>query len=177
MIEYRPLREDEIDRALFARFVRRQVVTDCLRREGGAWVVRSAPFVDDWSEADYAFLVRCLQHTAHTGGLVLGAFADGALVGFASVEGQPYGSAGRYRDLSALHVSQNRRGGGIGRALFAAAKDWARRQGAEKLYISSHSAMETQGFYAAMGCVDAAEPWQKHIEQEPFDRQLECAVE
>lgn len=177
MIEYRPLREDEIDRALFARFVRRQVVTDCLRREGGAWVVRSAPFVDDWSEADYAFLVRCLQNTARTGGLVLGAFAGGVLVGFASVEGQPYGSAGQYRDLSALHVSQDRRGGGIGRALFAAAKDWARRQGAAKLYISSHSAVETQGFYAAMGCVDAAEPWQKHIEQEPFDRQLECAVE
>lgn len=177
MIEYRPLREDEIDRALFARFVRRQVVTDCLRREGGAWVVRSAPFVDDWSEADYAFLVRCLQSTARTGGLVLGAFAGGVLVGFASVEAQPYGSAGQYRDLSALHVSQNRRGGGIGRALFAAAKDWARRQGAAKLYISSHSAVETQGFYTAMGCVDAAEPWQKHIEQEPFDRQLECAVE
>lgn len=170
------MREDEINRALFARFVRRQVVTDCLRREGGGWVVRRAPFVDDWSEEDYAFLVRCLQSTLRAGGLLLGAFESGALVGFASVEKPPYGSAGQYRDLSSLHVSQDRRGRGIGRALFAAAKDWAGRQGAAKLYISSHSAVETQAFYAAMGCVDAAEPWQKHVEQEPFDRQLECAV-
>ena len=42
----------------------------------------------------YAFLVQCLQNTLATGGVVLGAFADGALKGFASVESAPLGKAG-----------------------------------------------------------------------------------
>lgn len=57
------------------------------------------------AEADYAFLVQCLQNTLATGGVVLGAFADGALKGFASVESAPLGKAGDYRDLTCLHVS------------------------------------------------------------------------
>ena len=50
----RRLGAEVIDRALFRSFVRRQVVNDCLRREAGEWVVRADPFIDDWSEADYA---------------------------------------------------------------------------------------------------------------------------
>ena len=65
---------------------------------------------------------------------------------------------------------------GIGRTLFDAAKEWARKNGAEKLYISAHSAVESQAFYKAMGCVEAKEYNQKHVEEEPYDCQLECAV-
>ena len=39
--------------------------------------------------------------------------------------------------------------------------------------ISAHSAIETQRFYRSLGCVDAAQPLQKHVEAEPFDCQLE----
>ena len=88
-----------------------------------------------------------------------------------------YQKAGlEYLDLSALHVSEDLRRSGVGRALFLAAADWARRQGARKLYISSHSALESQAFYAAMGCVDAAETNRQHVEAEPFDRQLEYVL-
>lgn len=62
---------------------------------------------------------------------------------------------------------------GVGRWLFNAAADWAKAQGAEKLYISAHSAVESQAFYSAMGCVDAAEYQQSHVDEEPFDCQLE----
>ena len=65
---------------------------------------------------------------------------------------------------------------GIGKALFLAAKGWARKRGGRKLYISSHSAAETQAFYQAMGCVDAQVYVQAHVDAEPFDRQLECAL-
>ena len=101
-MEYREIAPGELDRALFRHFERRQEVTKCRRRENGVWVVRDAPFIDDWSEADYAFLVQCLQNTLATGGVVLGAFADGALKGFASVESAPLGKAGDYRDLTCL---------------------------------------------------------------------------
>ena len=106
-MEYREIAPGELDRALFRHFERRQEVTKCRRRENGVWVVRDAPFIDDWSEADYAFLVQCLQNTLATGGVVLGAFADGALKGFASVESAPLGKAGDYRDLTCLHVSRS----------------------------------------------------------------------
>ena len=39
--------------------------------------------------------------------------------------------------------------------------------------FSAHSAIETQRFYRSLGCVDAAQPLQKHVEAEPFDCQLE----
>ena len=72
MIEYRELNEAEIDRELFGSFIRRQVVTDCWRRVDGEWVIKSDPFVDDWSGEDYVFLVECLKHTVSSGGFVCG---------------------------------------------------------------------------------------------------------
>ena len=68
------------------------------------------------------------------------------------------------------------RGKGIGKTLFIAAKTWAAEHGAKKLYISAHSAIETQEFYKAMGCTDAMLYNQKHVEQEPYDCQLECKL-
>lgn len=172
-MEYRPICEEELSRALFANFQRRQVVTDCWRRENGTWCVRTDPFIDDWSEADYDFLVQCLKNTVRTGGFVLGAFLDGNLKGFASVELEAMGSDGGYRDLTSLHVSADCRGKGIGKQLFSMAADWAREHGGRKLYISGHSAVETQAFYRAVGCREAAEYQKKHVEAEPFDCQLE----
>ncbi len=176
MIEYRTLQEQEIDRKLFRAFIRRQVVDLCLRRENGAWVVRSDPFVDDWTEEDYRTLIRCLRHTALTGGLVLGAFSEGELKGFASVEPDFFGGENRYHDLSSLHVSEDMRRAGIGKSLFLAAARWASGQGARKLYISAHSAVESQAFYRAMGCVEAAEYDRTHVEAEPYDCQLEYVL-
>lgn len=174
--EYRSLEESEISPSLFRAFRRRQIVTDCWRKEGGAWVVRSDPFIDDWDEKDYEELSRCLRHTAATGGLVYGVFADGALKGFVSVEAAPVGSRRQYMDLSSIHVSQELRRTGAGRRLFSIAKSFAREKGAEKLYISAHSAVESQAFYRAMGCVEATEYLPEHVEKEPFDCQLEYVL-
>ena len=170
---YRTLTEGELCRELLGKFRRRQVVDLCRRRENGRWVVRPDPFIDDWSEEDCAFLLECLKNTLRTGGFVYGAFVDMALKGFVSVEPEPFGSEMQYLDLSSIHVSEDMRGRGIGAKLFRAAADWARGQGARKLYISAHSAVETQAFYAKMGCVEAAEYESGHVEREPFDCQLE----
>ena len=176
MIKYLPLREQEIDRALFRFFIRRQVVTECLRQENGDWVVRPDPFIDDWSEEDYRFLIDCLRNTVRTGGFVYGAFLDGKLKGFTSVESGFFGGENRYLDLTSLHVSEDLRREGIGKALFLAAAEWARKQGAKKLYISAHSAVESQAFYRAMGCVEAAEYNPHHVTEEPYDCQMEYVL-
>lgn len=176
MIGYRELQEQEICRELFKSFVRRQEVTKCWRKEDGRWLVKDAPFIDDWTEADYQVLVSCLRHTAATGGLVYAAFDGQDLKGFASVESGLFGGEHRYMDLTSIHVSQDMRGRGIGAELFLAAKEWARDKGAGKLYISAHSAVETQAFYKKMGCVEAEVYNQEHVNREPYDCQLECRL-
>lgn len=177
MINFKILCEQEIDRKLFKDFIRHQVVDQCLRRENGKWIVKSDPFIDDWTEKEYQILIGCLKNTVRSGGFVCGAFADGALKGFVSVESGFFGGENRYLDLSSLHVSEDMRRKGIGKALFQAAKEWARKQGAKKLYISAHSAIESQAFYRAAGCVEAAEYCRKHVEAEPYDCQMECVLQ
>lgn len=173
---YRPLQAGELTRSLFCGFIRRQEVHDCWRRAGEGWVIRPDPFVDDWSEEDYQVLLDCLRQTVQTGGLVYGGFVADTLKGFVAVTPELFGGAQRYMDLAAIHVSADCRGMGMGRALFQAAAQWAQEHGAGKLYISAHSAVETQAFYAKMGCVDAQRPDPRHTAAEPFDRQLELAL-
>lgn len=173
MPQYRELRADELTIELFEHFERRQVVTDRVRQVDGKWAVLEDPSVDDWGPDEYARLVECLKGTIQSGGVVWAAFIDDELKGFASVEGLPMGSAGQYMELTSLHVSSDARRNGIGAVLFLLAADFARNLGTEKLYISAHSAVETQAFYKAMGCVDAEEPSMHHLESEPGDRQLE----
>lgn len=175
-VKYRVLTSGELCRGLFSNFVRHQTVTKCWRREAGRWVIRDDPFIDDWSEADYQRLVACLKNTAMTGGFIFGAFISGKLKGFVSVESAFIGPGQNYMDLSSIHVSEDVRGKGIGTTLFQAAQAWAREKGAEKLYISSHSAVETQAFYRRLGCVDAQIYDSRHVEAEPFDCQLEYVL-
>lgn len=172
--QYRKLYADEICRELFKDFIRHQKVTKCWRKENNEWIIKDAPFIDDWTEADYQTLVSCLKNTAATGGLVYAAFYDGMLKGFVSVEAALFGGEQKYLDLSSIHVSEDMRGRGIGKKLFLAAKKWAKENGADKLYISAHSAVESQAFYKKMGCVEAQVYNQKHVEAEPYDCQLEC---
>ena len=121
-------------------------------------------------------LIQCLKHTVRTGGVVYGAFYEGKLKGFAAVLPEIFGGENKYIDLAAIHVSQDMRGRGIGTALFKEAKRWAKEKGAEKLYISAHSAVESQAFYKRMGCVEAKWYKKEHVEEEPFDCQLEVKL-
>lgn len=176
MIEYRRLCEEEMNRELFRNFIRHQNVTDCWRKENGKWIIKSDPFIDDWTEDEYQFLVTCLKNTIVTDGFVYGAFSDGDLKGFVSVEPELFGGEQKYLDLSSIHVSEDMRGQGVGKALFLAAKEWSKERGAKKLYISAHSAVESQAFYKAMECVEAQVYNERHVEEEPYDCQLECTL-
>lgn len=175
-MEYRELGEAEISGRLLDGFERRQKVVKCWRKLDGVWAVAHDPFIDQWSGEERAELIRALRDTVHAGGVVFAAFSGNALKGFASVDPNPLGSQGKYLDLSNLHVSEEMRGLGTGRRLFLMCVSWARERGAGKLYISAHSAVETQAFYRAMGCVEAAEYSAWHVKKEPYDCQLEYVL-
>ena len=177
MRSFRVLTVDELTVELFNNFNRHQVVDRCYRKDlNGNWLIRSDPFIDDWSADEYAFLGQYLKNTLLTNGFVYGAFEGNELKGFVSVESEIFDDVQRYADMTSLHVSEELRGQGIGKALFMAAKEWAKQHGAKKLYISAHSAIETQAFYRALGCSDALSPHAKHVAAEPFDCQLECPL-
>ena len=176
MIQYREVQADEINRDLFKDFIRSQVVTKCWRKENGIWVIREDPFTDDWSESDYRILISCLRNTVQTGGFVYAAFYMDMLKGFVSAEAELFGEERKYVDLSSIHVSEDMRNHGIGTRLFLAAKEWAGKRGADKLYISAHSAVESQAFYKKMGCTEAQICLPQHTKAEPFDCQLECNI-
>ena len=175
-ISFRTLCTAEINRNLLSSFSRRQEVTDCLRKEDGKWVIRKDPFIDDWNEKNREELLENLRHVLSTGGMVYGAFKDSRLKGFAAVEGSLKGSRKQYADIAELHVSAELRHQGIGRQLFLLSLSFARSLGAEKLYISAHSAVESQAFYAVMGCTEAKEYLPEHAIKEPYDRQLEYVI-
>lgn len=176
MLEYRKLCKDEICLGLFKDFIRHQAVTKCWRKENNTWIIKDDPFIDDWTQKDYEILVQCLKNTVSTGGFVYAAFYNGSLKGFVSVEAGLSGGEQRYLDLSSIHVSEDLRGKGIGKTLFLAAKEWAKENGAGKLYISAHSAVESQAFYKAMGCTEAEVYNMEHTKKEPYDCQLECRL-
>lgn len=176
MIQYRVLQKEELCQELFRDFIRHQEVTKCWRYEKDQWIIKEEPFIDDWTEADYQILISCLKNTVDTDGFVYGAFENDKLKGFVSVEALLFGGEQKYLDLTSIHVSEDMRGKGIGRALFLVAKKWAKEKGAKKLYISAHSAVESQAFYKAMGCVEAAVYHPRHVEEEPYDCQLECQL-
>ena len=176
MIQYRELCPQEVCTELFHSFARRQKVTKCWRKEKNGWVIKDDPFIDDWTEKEYQALLAELKSTLLAGGCVYAAFCGGHLKGFVSVKPDLMDEKQTYLDLTNIHVSEEMRGQGIGKRLFLAAKEWAKKKGAKKLYLSAHSAVETQAFYKSMGCTEAEIYSQIHVEQEPFDCQLECRL-
>ena len=176
LINYRELKEHEINEELFENFNRYQEVKKCWRKENGEWVLKDIAFTEQWDLKEYKILISCLQNTIKTGGVVIGAFNNNVLVGFASVENQPFGSEKEYLQLSSIHISYESRGIGIGKNLFIIAAKRAKEIGAKKLYISAHSSQETQSFYKTMGCVEAIEYNEKLVAEEPCDCQLEYKI-
>ena len=172
----RKIMAQELDIALFSDFHRHQQVNQCWRKVNDEWIVIDNPFTEDWGEKEFRFLVECLQNTIATGGVVYGAFLDGKLKGFASVENTFFGIQRQYLELSSIHVSEDCRGSGIGRKLMEAAKEWAKRRGARKLYISAHSSKESQAAYRALGCTHAREIIPAIAEEEPCDVQMEYVL-
>jgi predicted N-acetyltransferase YhbS len=130
-------------------------------------------FIDDWSEEKKVLVIQELRQCIKNGGVVIGAYDDHELVGFANVEGKRFGSKQEYVELPYIHVSSGRRGFGIGSNLFKFGCVEARKFGAAKLYIAAHPSIESQAFYKEMKCVPAAEINTDIYNREPLDIQLE----
>ena len=124
-MEFINIEADNIKAELFSKFKRYQKITKCWRKIEGQWVIKDIAFTEEWGIEEYKILSSCLKNTVETGGMVMGAFSDGILKGFVSVEASLFGKNKEYLDLSSIHVSQEIRGNGVGKELFTFAKKWA----------------------------------------------------
>lgn len=172
-VVYKKLAKGEMCFGMIKDFNRYQKVTKCWRKVDGQWVLRDINFVETWDEQKLQFLVKCIEGLYEDGGATFAAIEHGKIVGFAALEADFFGSDCQYLELTSLHTSYEHRGQGIGRKLFEMVCEDARLRGAKKLYISTHSAQETQAFYKAVGCVEALEYNEECVAEEPFDCQLE----
>lgn len=173
----RELEKEEITLEFLKNFNRSQKVTHCWRKEYGEWVIKEIAFTEQWSQGELSYAAECLRGTVEQGGVVLAALCDDRLLAFASVEAKKFGPWEDYVELSSIHVTADERGHGLGRSMFEECVKAAKQLGAKKLYISSHSSVESQAFYMKMGCQETS--WYHPVlwEKEPCDCQLEYIIE
>lgn len=98
-------------------FVRRQVVEECWRRVDGALVLRPVAYVEDWTLAGRRTRAEEMLEGVRQGARFFAALDGEAVVGFAYLKPEPFGSRGQYRELGRFHVSEPCRGRGVGRRL------------------------------------------------------------
>lgn len=154
-------------------FTRRQKVTYVWRYIDGEWREVYNPFEENWSREECREIACDIAKHMNVDQTAFAAFDGGRVIGFITVSHSFFGESARYSEIVCFQVSESYRGRGIGRKLFGLAADEALRLGADKLYISSHSSVETQAAYSALGCVHAAELNRELMLEEPFDVQLE----
>lgn len=173
-LRYERLSADNFGRGSLEGFVRHQEIERCWRRLDGELVAVQCEFTEDWDEARLREIEESFcRAIAQGSGYGYGAFSEGKVVGYAFVKTERFGSRGQYVELDMFHITEPLRGKGIGRRLFSMACDEARRLGAERLYISAQSSIETIAAYRALGCTEAEEISAERAENEPFDIQME----
>lgn len=154
-------------------FNRYQVTDQVVFKDNHLYKVKSDYFIDDWDDNKKSRVIHDLRTCIAEGGKVIGAYEEEALAGFANIKSPFFGSQMKYIELPYIHISRERRGTGIGKKLFTKCCEEAKILGAEKLYIAAHPSVESQGFYTAMGCIEAVEINEKIVSREPLDIQLE----
>jgi GNAT superfamily N-acetyltransferase len=107
------------------------------------------------------------------GGVLLGAYDEGPVVGLAIV--QPSFEA-RLAWLAFLHVSRPHRRQGAARTLWEAAVDLARGAAATSIYVSATPTGSALGFYLGQGCRLAHPPHPALFANEPDDVHLVCPL-
>ena len=154
-------------------FIVRQRVTHCWRKVDGGYKLVPVRYTEEWKLSERRVKARSVISAVKRGAAAFAAIAENAVVGFALVSNDLFGSEAQFAELVEFYVSEPFRRRGIGRRLFEFACRQAKEFGAKKLYVSAHSAKESAAAYQKYGFVFTQEPDAGHIDKEPCDLQLE----
>jgi len=164
----RELHADEVDQVW--TIDRAEVIDYVYYLENGELVRRPEHYdMRGWPPGEQAMYAPILQECYDRGGVFLGAFADGELVGVAVLDSRFIGKSRDQLQLVFLHVSHDYRGRGLGRLLFEQAVGRALELGARQVYICATPSQNTVDFYLHLGCLVADEVEQALHDLEPED--------
>ncbi len=172
-VKYKRIKLKMLTDDLFDDFDRHQEVTKVYRAKDGKWLIVDDVFTEEWDNIKKLQLTEYIRTLIEQKAIFYGAFSGKKLVGITGVINGLFGSAKQYAKLAMIYVSASEMGKGIGKELFMLAASSAESMGAKKLYITGHSAVETQDFYRAMGCVETMEYDPKYLQNEPKSVHLE----
>jgi ribosomal protein S18 acetylase RimI-like enzyme len=172
-IIYRSLDLSDLHNNVLVTFNRYQKTTTLLAENNNTLIEKEDYFIDDWDKKKKSIVINDLRKCMANGGLVIAAYFNQQLVGFANIEGKRFGRNLAYVEMPYIHISNEHRGKGIGKRLFALTCEGAKQLGAKKLYIGAHPSIETQKFYKTVGCTLAKEINKEVYNREPLDIQLE----
>lgn len=152
-------------------FNRHQIVKRMCFVNDGKLSVKNANFTEDWGRDRLREIERGVLEIVKRGGKAVAAYVGDQVIGFACVEPEMFGDG--TLNLNVIHVSEESRGIGVGKALFMAIAEEARYLGGKRLYISAHPSVESQAFYRTMGCVLAKTIHPELYALEPEDIHME----
>jgi len=175
-IAYKKLNADEFGINSLDKFQRLQKVEQCWRLADGCYKLMPVLYTEDWNADELKELAQRMNKGLSRGNIIYGAMLNGETVGFAYLDTNFRGSKNQYIVLEEFYVSAPYRRQGVGRRLFNLACGEAKQIGAQKLYISAHSAKESIAAYTSYGCTFAEEIIKELAEKEPCDLQLEYGL-
>lgn len=167
------LRLDNFNIYSLDNFIVKQRVTKCWRKVNGAYDLVPVRYTEEWNVSERREKAQKVIAELNRGATAFAAMADNGIIGLALAANILFGSKKQYIELSEFYVSEPFRRRGIGKSLFENICWEVKKSGAQKLYISAHSAAESIAAYQKYGCVLAEEPDEAHVAKEPYDLQLE----
>jgi GNAT superfamily N-acetyltransferase len=154
----------EIDRTERIDVLYDQHGTELVARRGN-WSA-SAWDPDGHGEHSVEAMVHSLEHYVDAGGIALGAFAGGQMIGIGVVVPHLRPTTAQ---LAFLHVSAPRRAIGVGCQLTEQLEQIARTAGDFDMIVSATPSENTVRFYLGRGFQPMAEPLAELFELEPHD--------
>lgn len=174
-MDYRTLGEHEAE--LLRQIDRSELVEEVYSLRDGQLSLRPERWdMKGFPPGELDALVVRQHHIAADGGVLLGAFEGGQIVGFASVERKLRGRARDRVKMDVLFVSAPFRGRGVARELVSRAMEVARGMGGGFLYVSATPSRHTVDFYLCCGARLVEELDPELFRMEPEDIHLEIPL-
>jgi GNAT superfamily N-acetyltransferase len=175
MLTYRKMTLTECDK--INEMDAAQYIGRAWREVEGARKLIDIDYLDPTWPNGYDVHYNNLKSTISSEGEAVGAYDEAdRLKGFVTVNRMTFGKSESYALLDQLFVSLESRGQGIGKRLFLAAVEIAKRFDVGYLFICAGSAEETIAFYRSLGCIDAPERHNDYYESDPRDLQMVYSV-
>lgn len=171
-IVIRFLRPSDLHPQMLAGFQHRQVISDKWVKDGNGYKWIKTDEIREWDNDKRFWIPGYLMQQIERGGAAAGAFVNGRMIGFASLDGILMSRPEKYANLTMLFIDNRWQRQGIGKKLFQQICRHAKRKGADRVFISAIPSHDTISFYFSMGCLDAAYIIGEFVDTD-YDRYLE----